>query len=104
MAFNGSEGDFITLAEGAAMTKAWRDANSSDAIKGVFFGKEKLQQLLDQAGSEGIRIYFGLNEEGKNSLVLVSADADQNDNVNGLILDRGAYCPDICSAANALNS
>lgn len=104
MAFNGTEGEFISIEEGAAMTKAWRDGGNGE-IKGVFFGKEKLDALLNQAGAEGIRMYFAENNKGQKTLVLVGADANENDIlVDELILDFGAPCPPKSSNANPLNS
>lgn len=103
MAFDGTEGKFINITEAGDMTAAWRNGNNGN-IKAIFFGKDKLQQLLDQPGTVGIRMYFGKNEEGENSLVLVSADADENDMETGKILDLGSPCPTKCGTPNPLNS
>jgi hypothetical protein len=62
-----------------------------------------LQELLDQEGCMGIRMYYGLDEHGKKELVLVGADADQND-MTELVADLSMPCPSICGVANALNS
>jgi len=103
MAFNGTEGEFITLAEGGEMTKAWREGDNG-STKAVFFGRDKLIEILNQEDCVGIRMYFGKNEDNEKSLVLVGASADENDQVQGKILDRGAPCPKVCATANALNS
>lgn len=102
MAFDGTEGAQITLAEGAALTKEHRLRNPS-SIKGRFFGKEILQQILDQSGCMGIRIYFGQDEDGNRQLVLTGADSDENDLLD-LVADASVPCPNYCSSANALNS
>ena len=101
MALNGTEGEIITLAEGAAMTKQWRRTNSNG--NAVFYGKDILEQLLNQSGCVGIRFHFGIDTDGKNSLVLTGVDADEND-ILSIIADRGLRCPIQCGSKNGLNS
>ena len=103
MAFDGPEGKQITLAEGATMTSNHRSANP-DAHLGHFMGKEILNQILDQTGCMGIRVYHGLNSSGDRELVFVGVDANENDMISGIIADRGKPCPTFCSSQNALNS
>lgn len=101
MAFDGNEGTMITLDEGAALTGEYRNNNPRKSL-GMFFGKEKLLELLNQPESVGIRIYFG--EENKDfELVLVGADSNQDD-ILDLILDRGKRMPPYNGVSNALNS
>jgi hypothetical protein len=104
MSFNGNEGSFITLREGSVMTKRYRDTIQPGEVIGVFMGKEKIKAILDQSECKGIRFYFGVNDKGENTLVLVGADSNQNDMVDGLIADEGSPCPTICSMSNLLNS
>lgn len=101
MAFNGTEGEIITLAEGAAMTKEWRNSNSNG--NAVTYGKDILNQLLEQSDCVGIRFHFAIDSDGKNTLVLTGVDADENDLLS-LIADRGIICPNICGGRNGLNS
>lgn len=102
MAFDGTEGGKITLQEGAGLTKGFRLRNPV-AIKARFFGKDILNQVLDQEGCMGIRIYYGQDENGNNQLVLVGADSDENDMLD-LVADTSVPCPNLCSSPNALNS
>lgn len=102
MAFDGTEGAKITLAEGAALTKEYRSRNTS-AIKARFFGKDILRQLIDQEGCMGIRMYYGQDEDGNSQLVLVGADSDENDMLD-LVADASVPCPNYCSSPNPLNS
>ena len=102
MAFDGTEGGAITLGEGAALTKEYRLRNPA-AIKARFFGKDILNQILDQEGCMGIRIYFGQDEDGNKQLVLVGGDSDENDMLD-LVVDTSVPCPNLCSSPNALNS
>ncbi|GAB5418447.1 MAG: hypothetical protein Crog4KO_33390 [Crocinitomicaceae bacterium] len=102
MAFNGNEGSFIPLQDGAAMTGKYRDQNPNQII-GHFFGSNKLKQLMLQEGAVGLRMYYGLDEDNNKQLVLVAVDADQND-ILDLVLDVSSPCPNWCSAPNPLNS
>jgi hypothetical protein len=102
MAFDGTEGGAITLADGAAMTKEHRLRNPT-ALKGRFFGKDILNQILDQEGCMGIRFYFGQDEDGNRQLVAVGADQYEDDMLD-LIADVSRPCPSNCSTPNALNS
>lgn len=107
MAFIGDEGTFITLDEGGAMTKKYRDnfLTVNRERKAVFFGRDKLLEILNQTDCKGIRIYYGAEEVTRAndswheiSLVLVGATADGNNQI-GLahkILDMGAPCPTTC--------
>ena len=103
MAFNGKEGEQITLTEASSWTENYRNTASIGDPKGHFFGKDLLQQILDQSGCMGIRIYYGINEGGKNVLVLVGADSNEND-ITDLIVDKSKPCPSYCGRDNDLNS
>jgi hypothetical protein len=104
MSFNGNEGAFISLEEGAVMTANYRNTIQPGEVIGVFMGKEKIEKILEQPSCVGIRFYFAINEKGEKTLVLVGTDANQNDIVDGLIGDNGLPCPNLCSSSNALNS
>ena len=93
--FDGTEGTFISKADGKTMAN--RHISTPYAY---FFGKDKLQQLLNQSGTMGIRIYYGANVEGEPALVLVSADEDGND-MTSLVLDVGIPCPKTCSSSSS---
>ncbi len=104
MSFNGSEGAFITLEEGAAMTASYRSTIQSGEVIGLYYGKEIIEKILEQPGCVGMRFYFAINLKSEKTLVLVGTDANQNDIVDGLIGDNGLPCPNLCSSSNALNS
>ncbi len=115
MAFDGTEGTYITLEEGSALTSHYRNVflTGNRQRKGVFFGKDKLLAILNQTECVGIRCYFGAvdvtNSGGpatEISLVLVGAGADENDQLSAMdkILDYGVPCPTKCGSTNSLNS
>jgi hypothetical protein len=102
MAFNGNEGTYITLAQGTTFTASYRNANPS-ATKAHFYGKTKLQELLNQSGCVGIRMYRAIDDTGATQLVLVGVSSNEADMTSGLILDRSVLCPPYCDVASALN-
>jgi|SRR3989338_9887235 len=102
MAFNGTEGGEITLSAGSAMTAAYRASNPGQTIA-HFFGRDILEELLAQEGCMGIRIYYGIDSDGLKQLVLVGANASEND-MTGLVADVSMPCPSRCSSPNKLNS
>jgi hypothetical protein len=104
MAFDGSEGGFISLSEAADYTKNYRSSVPAGSTIAHFFGKEMLEDLLKQTGCVGIRAYYGQEDNGFKNLILVGVTADQNDMVNGLIGDRSVLCPSLCSTKNSLNN
>ena len=100
--FDGKEGGRITLAEGAALTEAFRNRYSGQPIA-RFFGITNLQSILNQSGCKGIRMYFGEDTSGQLQLVLCGADENGNDMLN-VIVDLSVGCPSICGSSNDLNS
>lgn len=102
MAFNGKEGGAISLEEASQMTANYRGKNPNSTIA-HFFGKDILSKLINVKGAKGIRMYYGIDSEGNKQLVLVAADADQND-ILELIVDVSSPCPNWCSELNPLNS
>lgn len=88
--------------EAGNMTGAWR-SNGSGSVNAVFFGREKLEAILAQDGCLGIRMYFAINDKGEKTLVLVGADVNEDDQAQGLILDRAIPCPTRCGSANGIN-
>jgi len=104
MAFNGSEGKQVTLNEASAWTENFRDTISTGDTLGHFFGKDIINKILDQPGCMGIRIYYGLEENGAKNLVLAGVIANEDDLVNGVLAEYAVRCPNNCSSANVLNS
>lgn len=104
MTFTGNEGAVITLAEGSKMTAAYRATISTGDTIALAVGKNLVNSILGQTGCMGIRMYFALDEDGNNQLVLVGVDANGDDMTAGVIVDKLNPCPKQCSTKNALNS
>ena len=104
MSFTGNENHDIPLAEAAAWTKNYRDASGTGATIAHFFSKAAIKAILDQENCVGIRMYYALDPDGKKHLILVGADANENDLYQGKLAERSKGCPSYCSSANPLNS
>ena len=103
MAFNGTEGQQITIADASILTANHRTAHPN-ARQGTFMGKDILNSILAQPGCMGIRTYHGLDSAGNRELILVGVDMNENDIIEGIVADRGPICPPYCSTSNPLNS
>lgn len=104
MAFDGNEGCTISLSQAAEWTENYRDEAGSGATKAHFFGRNTIQDILDQSDCEGIRIYYGIDGDGAKQLILVGAKANEDDITSGLVIDCSKPCPPHCGRANDLNS
>jgi len=101
MAYTGREGKAISLEVGADLTSNYRN-NNPGAQLGHFFGKDILNDILDQEGCMGIRMYYAEDDDGNKQLVIVGADGSENDMLD-LIADFSSPCPP-CGSSNDLNS
>jgi hypothetical protein len=97
-----ANGSKITLNEGSNLTEAFRNAYPNQ-VKAELFDKDLIEDIIDQQGCTGLRIYNGL-DNGDMVSVLVGVDSNGNDMTNGVIIERGTKCPRICSQDNELNS
>ncbi len=102
MSFTGNEDHGITLTQASQWTKNYRTANPG-AIRGHFFGKTAIQNILNQEGCVGIRIYYALDDSGVKQLIICGATSDEADIVNGLLAERSKPCPPYCGTKNPLN-
>lgn len=105
MAFDGTEGSVIDTAKAGNWTGNYRTSNPGEP-RGHFFGKDILNDILSQSGCMGIRIYYAEDGSGDKKLILVGADAEQNDMLGSrdTVADFGMTDPPYNSATNVLNS
>ncbi len=100
MALPGPRDHTITVETAAEMTKRHRD----NFIKGGFFWKDQVLEMLGGNDSVGMRYYYGLDENAKQVLILTAVDEQGNDLYDQTLLELAFPCPEICSEANPLNS
>ena len=100
--FNPNAGGEITLQAAAKLTRNFRIANPGDeVIKAHYFGNDIIDLIRNQPGSVGIRIYYGIDDEGANQLVLTGVDSNGDDMYNGVLGDLSAPCPTECDNRNS---
>lgn len=84
----------ITLVEAITMTHAYANAPQFQGLtRSLLFSAEAFTDILNQPGCVGIRMYMALNNLGQLTVVLVGSDANNNDLVNGVIMDNSTICP-----------
>ena len=111
MPFNGKEGEAISLDVAKECTANYRATIPAGDTNGHFFGKEILQEILDQPSCKGIRIYYGIEKlltDGGSTdnkmLVLTGVNAQENDMETGIIANNSVRCPPTCGGGGSLNS
>lgn len=88
--FDGSEGSFIEAKIAAQLQQNYLNkaevSGVKEPIRAEFFGKKKIEELLNKPEYVGIRIYYAQTKEGTPELVLVATDKYGNN----IVLDRSA--------------
>lgn len=102
MSFTGKENHDITLDEAVSWTRAYRANSAENSTKAHFFGKDAIQAILDQEQCVGIRVYYALDPEGKQQLIIVGADANEQDLHQGKLAERSFPCPPLCDSTSPL--
>lgn len=105
MAFDGKEGEYVSLDDAARWTANFRTENP-EAIKAHFYGKTKLNKILTQLGCKGLRIYNAIDDAGNYTFVVVGAKLNEDDQLGSAhkIVEMSHPCPPNCGRNNALNS
>ena len=105
MAFDGTEGDYVTLSDASDWTENFRDENPG-VVKAHFLGKDKLSYLLGARGCKGLRIYHAIDESSNPCIVVVGANGSENDllGTGHKIVENSVPCPPCCGNSNDLNS
>ena len=104
MSFNGNEGTMVTSTEAIAWTAAFRNSSQFAGVNGIFYGKKKIETLINQAGAVGIRVYPGIDDAGLPVMILVGTDAKENDIMGVNLLERGSPCPPMCGGGGGVTN
>lgn len=102
MAFDGKEGEVVSLTEAAAWTANYRSAYPN-SVKAHFAGKDNINSILNQTGCVGVRMYHGIDDDDQQVLILVGVNADERDMTSGIIVERLPFCPPVCDPNSSLN-
>jgi hypothetical protein len=104
MSFTGNEDHSISLTAAAHLTANYRASVATGSTIGHFFGKDAISDILAQTDCVGIRIYYGLKDDGEKQLVICGVTANGDDLYNGELAERSFICPTDCATNNPLNS
>jgi len=94
----------ISLEMAVELTRRHRRAAGTGAALGGMLGRTAVEELLQQPGCAGLRIYLGRDASDQPTLVLVGVTAAEADLADGIILDQIFPCPPICGTSSPLNS
>ena len=96
----------ITLDEAKEMCRGHRVAagKGQGYLRAGAFGRGVLDEILEQPGCTGVRVYLGRNKEGQTTLLAVGIDANGADLASGTIADDMWPCPPFCPDGDSLDS
>jgi len=101
--FTGHENHFVTLAEAARLTRAFREQAGPGVPKGGYFSRRIFELIFRQQGCVGLRVYLGMTDPGKLTFVLSGVDSTGEDMTQGVLGEDAWLCPPWCGKANPLN-
>ena len=96
-------GEAIDLETALALVREYR-SRYPDNIKAHLVDTAALRMILDQPGCAGVRIYQGMNPDRTLAPVLVGVDESGEDMTDGILVDKLASCPPLCSPSSVLMS
>ncbi|MCZ7557310.1 MAG: hypothetical protein M5R41_12995 [Bacteroidia bacterium] len=102
--FTGMEDHSISLEEASSLTRNYRQSAANGSVKGKFFSRAAIEQLLAQEDTVGIRYYYGIDAEGKQEMVLVGVNGLGQDLDEGFIFGRPLPISRFHAESNPLNS
>lgn len=105
MTYTGNENHDFPLETASQWTANYRNSLAgSDNVIAHYFGKAAIQDIFDQEGCVGMRIYYALDAAGTKQLIIVGVDSSGNDLYTGKLAEKSLPCPSFCSAVNPLNT
>lgn len=108
LSFSPDTGGFVSRATGKAAITAYKASGAytpNGEIKAHAFGLNKLNELTSQTGCAGIRIWYGMDSNGRAQLYMVAIDSDGEDILttgNEKVLDQSIPCPNQCPTTTSL--
>lgn len=102
MDVNKNTGTVISLEKAIELTHSYQE-NNLEKPNSYFVGLDKINELLQQNGCIGVRIYPGLDPlTNKSNMVLVGVDQTGEDLTSGIMLDELVTCPHLCPKGSQL--
>ncbi|PJJ60740.1 hypothetical protein [Hymenobacter chitinivorans] len=99
--FPESAGSIIPLDLAAKMTHRYQQTYPNGQWAG-YYSAYVYNNLMEQPGCLGIRLYNGIKEDKSECYVLVGVNEKGNDMTDGLIYDLSAPCPPTCRVESPL--
>ena len=97
-----TRGTIISKTDADALVSAFKASPKHwNGVTGGFYGKELIQNLINQPGCDGLRYYHGLGPDPhdgakvKQTIVVIAEDKNGN-LLTGSILELGPLCPPYC--------
>lgn len=91
--FTGKENHSVTVLEAIEFIKNGRVRPNLGCNTSCFFDRRAVEATIDQPGAVGLRYYYGLTEDTRKVLLLVGADADRQDLLDGEPVQRSVFNP-----------
>lgn len=101
--FTGFEDHSISLDEAGSLTRNYRMAAGNGSVKGRYFSRAAIEQLLMQEDTVGIRYYYGTDNAGHPQMVLVAVDAFGQDLSEGFVFGNALPISRFHEEKNPLN-
>ncbi len=102
--FTGMEDHSISFDEAGSLTRNYRKSAGPGSVKGKYFSRAAIEQLLSQEDVVGIRYYYGISTEGKEEMVLTGVNGFGQDLHEGFIFGNPLPISRFHSEPNPLNS
>jgi hypothetical protein len=94
--FNPTAGKQIADDEAKRWIKNYTD-KKPDALRAYYFGADVYKKALETPGCVGLRVYLGLNDEGKEVMIIVPTDKDGKGILGNTTFEFGQACPPACT-------
>ncbi|MFI5203525.1 MAG: hypothetical protein ACHQF2_03425 [Flavobacteriales bacterium] len=101
MPLTGDEAEEFDLATAEEWCANYRTANPS-GIKAHFFGYRLILRILGQRDCVGMRMYYAMDNDDVQWLILVGVKADGTDMTDGIIGETSLPCPQMCDTTSTL--
>ena len=86
----------IELEKAVLLTANFREGIRPGQVKGGFFGKQAILNILRQKSCVGIRFWFAAKENGIPVIALCGVDHNGKDMLNGYLAEMSLLCPPYC--------
>ncbi len=87
--YGGDEPHDIILKDASSLTQKYKSSVPAGSIRGIYFGKNAVTDILNQKDCVGLRIYYGIKGSGEPTLVIVGVESSGGDLTEGKLAEYG---------------